>query len=143
MRDIARMFRSTGLQLGYCYAGSPICLADGAPEHRDDPEKPELMVRSGARAPHAWLKDDRSIIDLFGNGFVLLRFGAGAPDATALADAALRRKVPLEIVTLEEQEAARIYASRLVLVRPDGHVAWHGDELPDDPAAIIDRVRGA
>jgi hypothetical protein len=31
----------------------------------------------------------------------------------------------------------------LVLVRPDGHVAWRGDILPDDPQALIDRVRGA
>ena len=27
----------------------------------------------------------------------------------------------------------------LVLVRPDGHVAWRGDSMPDNPAAIIDR----
>ena len=30
-----------------------------------------------------------------------------------------------------------------VLVRPDGHVAWRGDALPDDAAALIDLVRGA
>jgi hypothetical protein len=28
-------------------------------------------------------------------------------------------------------------------VRPDGHVAWRGDEVPATPAAIIDHVRGA
>jgi hypothetical protein len=30
-----------------------------------------------------------------------------------------------------------------VLVRPDGHVAWRGDDLPDDPLGLVDRVRGA
>jgi hypothetical protein len=30
-----------------------------------------------------------------------------------------------------------------VLDRPDHHVAWRGDELPTDAAALIDRVRGA
>jgi hypothetical protein len=28
-------------------------------------------------------------------------------------------------------------------MRPDGHVAWRGDALPDDADAVIDRVRGA
>mgnify|MGYP001616036697 CR=1 FL=1 len=35
------------------------------------------------------------------------------------------------------------YARQLVLVRPDGHVAWRADVLPDDPLALIDCVRGA
>ena len=29
-----------------------------------------------------------------------------------------------------------------MLVRPDGHVAWRGDRMPDDPLRIIDVVRG-
>jgi hypothetical protein len=36
-----------------------------------------------------------------------------------------------------------MYERRLVLVRPDGHVAWRGDAPPADPLAVIDRVRGA
>jgi hypothetical protein len=42
-----------------------------------------------------------------------------------------------------EPEVAELYAKRLVLVRPDGHVAWRGDGPPSDPNAVIDRVRGA
>ena len=34
-------------------------------------------------------------------------------------------------------------SGRLVLSRPDQHVAWRGDSLPPDPLALIDRVRGA
>jgi hypothetical protein len=30
----------------------------------------------------------------------------------------------------------------LVLVRPDGHVAWRGDALPDEPRALLRRVTG-
>jgi hypothetical protein len=29
-----------------------------------------------------------------------------------------------------------------VLVRPDGHVAWRGNEPPADVPGLIDRVRG-
>ena len=35
------------------------------------------------------------------------------------------------------------YAEKLVLVRPDQHVAWRGDEAPSAPLELIDRVRGA
>ena len=35
-----------------------------------------------------------------------------------------------------------LYERRLVLVRPDGHVAWRGDEVPSDALALIDTVRG-
>ena len=45
-------------------------------------------------------------------------------------------------VFLDQPEVISAYAARLVLVRPDGHVAWRADALPDDPARLIDRVRG-
>jgi hypothetical protein len=35
-----------------------------------------------------------------------------------------------------------VYGRSLVLVRPDGHVAWRADAPPADPLAVIDRVRG-
>jgi hypothetical protein len=35
------------------------------------------------------------------------------------------------------------YERQLVLVRPDGHVAWRSDLLPDDAAALAELVRGA
>jgi hypothetical protein len=36
-----------------------------------------------------------------------------------------------------------LYRSKLVLIRPDRHVAWHGDACPADPLDVIDRARGA
>ncbi len=36
-----------------------------------------------------------------------------------------------------------LYERRMVLVRPDGHVAWRGDVLPANADALIDRVRGS
>ena len=46
-------------------------------------------------------------------------------------------------MTVDEPEAAAIYERKLVLVRPDGHVAWRGDAVPADALAMMDRVRGA
>jgi hypothetical protein len=100
-------------------------------------------ARSGTRAPHAWISPGRSTLDLFGKGFVLLRLGSDPPEASALAEAARSRGVPLETVTLADPEIAALYARPLVLVRPDGHVAWRDHRPPGDPVALVDRVRGA
>ena len=101
----------------------------------------EQTARPGSRAPHCWLADGRSTLDLFGAGFVLLRF-ADAETAgieTAAADAGM----PLETVDIRDADIAAAYDAALVLVRPDGHVAWRGDAPPGDAAAVIERVRGA
>ena len=53
------------------------------------------------------------------------------------------RGVPLAVAPLSDPEIGALYERRLVLVRPDGHVAWRGDTHPADPLAVVDRVRGA
>jgi 2-polyprenyl-6-methoxyphenol hydroxylase-like FAD-dependent oxidoreductase len=130
------------IHLGYRYDGSPIGCPDGTEPPDDPPMVYTQTARPGSRAPHVWLSDGRSTLDLFGRGFVLLRFDARTKTA-ALEDAARRRGLPLGVVDLDHAAARRLYVNRLVLVRPDGFVAWRGDELPPDPAALIDRVRGA
>jgi hypothetical protein len=35
------------------------------------------------------------------------------------------------------------YERDLVLVRPDGYVAWRGNQPPGDAYALIDAIRGA
>jgi hypothetical protein len=91
-------------------------------------------TRPGVRAPHAWLADGRSTLDLFGRGYVLLSF---VKDDTPqrFADAARDARVPLTLHTLDEPAVAALYEKRHVLVRPDGHVAWRGDTLPAGPMA--------
>jgi hypothetical protein len=46
-------------------------------------------------------------------------------------------------VTIADARVCELYERRFVLVRPDGHVAWRSDTMPDDPLAVADRVRGA
>jgi 2-polyprenyl-6-methoxyphenol hydroxylase-like FAD-dependent oxidoreductase len=140
-RDVGRMFRTAGLQLGYRYDGSSICIADDTPPLPDNPETFVPSARPGSRAPHAWLRDGRSTLDLFGRGFVLMRFGKRA--TAALEQAATARGVPLTVADLDEPEAAALYERPLVLVRPDGHVAWRGGAVPEHATALIDRIRGA
>lgn len=49
----------------------------------------------------------------------------------------------MQVVDLSDPEIAALYERRVVLVRPDGHVAWRGDTLAADVLSLIDRVRGA
>ena len=142
-RDVGAMFRTIGLQLGYRYEDSPICVADGTPAPPDNPEQFVPSARPGSRAPHAVLGDGRSMLDLYGRAFTLVRFGNAAAHGAAISAAATKRGVPLQIATIENPDAAALYERGLVLVRPDGHVAWRGDSEPADPLALIDRVRGA
>ena len=132
-----------GIHIGYRYDNSPIVIGDGT-------QPPPLAVptyiqtsHAGCRAPHAWMKDGRSTLDLFGKGFVLMRLGANPPDGSALLTAAASRSVPMREEIIDEAAVNTVYEKRLVLVRPDGHVAWRGDELPGDVSGLIDRVRGA
>jgi 2-polyprenyl-6-methoxyphenol hydroxylase-like FAD-dependent oxidoreductase len=136
-----KSWHPVGVHLGYIYHPSPIVVPDGTPKPTDDTIGYRPTAFSGARAPHVWLSPDRSILDLFGKGFVLLNFDGRPVDA--LERAAARRRVPLAVHHIQHDKAAGLYGRRLVLVRPDGHVAWRDDRLPEDPAGLIDTARGA
>jgi 2-polyprenyl-6-methoxyphenol hydroxylase-like FAD-dependent oxidoreductase len=138
-----REWFSTGIHLGYRYEHSPIVVADGTPEPSDDPAIYAATSRPGHRAPHVWLAaDGRSTLDLFGHGFVLMRLGDDAPEASALLAAAARRGVPVTVLESSQPDLVHAYEKPLVLVRPDGHVAWRGDVLPPDLHDLVDTVRG-
>lgn len=130
-----------GVHLGYLYNPSPVVLDDGSLRPADDTFDYIPTTYPGARAPHAWLSDGRSTLDLFGEGFVLLRLAV--IDTQVLEAAARQRGVPLTVLRIDDPAIADLYERRLVLVRPDGHVAWRSDRLPEDPSGIIDVVRGA
>jgi 2-polyprenyl-6-methoxyphenol hydroxylase-like FAD-dependent oxidoreductase len=142
---LAKAMRSTwdnplNTHLGYRYDASPVCIPDGTPPPEPADSREYLQSsHPGGRAPHAWLADGRSTLDLFGRGFTLLRF---SPAAEPFSAAAREREVPLEVIDLAAPSVAELYERKLVLVRPDGHVAWRGDAPPLDAGAILDRVRG-
>lgn len=134
-------WETIGVQLGYRYENSPMVVPDGTSEPTDDYMTYTPVARPGHRAPHIWLENDRSILDLFGKGFVLLVFNAA--DASPFIEAANLRELPLTVEVIDHSDAAALYGRGLVLVRPDGHVCWRGDMCPENPITVIDRVRGA
>jgi 2-polyprenyl-6-methoxyphenol hydroxylase-like FAD-dependent oxidoreductase len=134
---------SLTMRLGFCYEDSPVVSPEVGLTPLDYRAPYRQSSRPGARAPHVWLGPGRTTLDLFGQGFVLLRLGAAPLDCATIAAAARGRGVPLATIDLDNADVDALYEKRLVLVRPDGHVAWRGDTPPENPVALIDRVRGA
>ncbi len=131
-----------GLNFGYFYAGSPAIAYDDAEHPAYSMGSFEPSSVPGCRAPHVWLDGGRSLYDALGADFTLLRFDRGTR-VDGLVEAAHRREVPLTVLDMQSSEAAALYGHKLVLVRPDQHVAWRGDAEPLDPLELIDLVRGA
>jgi 2-polyprenyl-6-methoxyphenol hydroxylase-like FAD-dependent oxidoreductase len=137
-----RQYACAGLNFGTYYDGSPIIVYDGAehPAYTMDSYTPSTVP--GCRTPHFWRDDGSSLYDRMGPEFTLLRFDRSA-DTAPLRAAAQLKGVPLTVIDVNMQTARGLYGHRLLLSRPDQHVAWRGDALPSDSLALIDRVRGA
>jgi 2-polyprenyl-6-methoxyphenol hydroxylase-like FAD-dependent oxidoreductase len=137
-----REYVMEGVPLGYRLEGSPIVVPDGTPAPPFEVMTYRPTARPGHRAPHAWIDHERSTIDLYGAGYTLVRFDPRVPTA-ALQTAARERGVPLAVIDVANGAIARLYERALVLVRPDGFVAWRGDTVPSDAMALVDTIRGA
>lgn len=130
-------YMTIGVQLGERYISPIIAPASGPSEDPWDRYIPS--DEPGGRAPHFALPDGRSLYEAFGDGFAVLAFGKADP--ASIAEAAAFRGVPLRTVRAPERDPQ--YRYNLVLVRPDGQIAWSGDNPPAEPLALIDMVRGA
>ena len=141
------------IELGYRYRSAAIATEPGSPEGHEDPRS--SFGRPGARAPHLWLRRDGetiSILDLFGDGFVLLagpqgKDWAGAFERAASAFPGLPRKthiVGTPVLSDPSGEFAQAYdlgPQGASLVRPDGFIAWRSPSAaPDDADAVLRRT---
>lgn len=143
VRMKVREFKTLGVVLGSRYRESPVIVADGSAPPPEDFMHYEPSAHPGCLAPHRWLADGSSLYDHIGPGFTLVAHDGAAKDAGALADAARARGVPFGVFGHDDAALAGLYRARYALVRTDHFVAWRGDAVPDDPGALIDRVRGA
>ena len=108
------------------------------------PRCPLLLFDSFRSLPEpTWLDDGTALFDRFGSYFTLLRLGGDrVAETIELERAASARGLPLKVVDIEQEEPRDIYGCDLVLIRPDGHVAWRGDVIGDAPAGLLDTVAG-
>lgn len=131
-----------GAELGYRYDNSPLVW----PEPGDPPPLDFIEYRPstwpGTRLPHVWLADGKAVQDRIGYdlGFTLLRFSEQDADALGRAFASLR--APFRVLDLRDTRARELYGFDLILLRPDMHIAWRGNRLPDEPMRLASTVTG-
>ncbi len=140
-----REFKSLGAVLGYRYDASPIVVPDGTsiPEQQAIIYQPS--ARPGCLAPHLWLADGSSLYDHFGDGFTLISTVMNADHSSVLgrAEASARSlNIPLKHLAPNDARLFRRYQANFALIRPDQHVVWRGDKIPENFSSILLRVTG-
>lgn len=132
---------NVGVHFGYRYAGSPII------SHEPGEPPPwrwrELVPTTwpGGRAPSLRLAGGGQLFDAFGPDFTLVDL-SGTGKGELMAKQAANLGVPLTHLVINDEPVRAAWERDLVLVRPDQHVAWRGDNPPADWAAVLDLVRG-
>jgi len=133
-----------GAELGYRYVGSPLI----ASEPGEGPEF-DFMVYTpttwaGARLPHVWLNDGSAMQDRigYGHGYTLLRLDGAKTDVNALQRAFAAIGTPLQVLDVADARARDVYGYDLLLLRPDMHVAWRGNESPAEPTKLAALATG-
>tara|TARA_A100001011_G_scaffold259928_1_gene268376 strand:+ start:19897 stop:21546 length:1650 start_codon:yes stop_codon:yes gene_type:complete len=131
-----------GLNYGYFYNDSPLIIQDGKepPPYSMSDFTPSTVP--GCRTPHYMIDNGRSLYDAMGPEYTLLRTDPEI-NIDPLILAAGDKGVPLCILDISGQEVKTLYDRKLILSRPDQHIAWRGDEIPENPIALIDIIRGA
>ncbi len=124
------------------YAGSPIvCGPAGSAcgvrgQHT-------FEARAGHHLAPLVLSSGANVFARLAGGFTLIALGGDQEPAAAFQAAAADLGIPLHVImdTFAGQRAA--YRQRFILVRPDQHVAWTGNDPPADAAAVLRRAVGA
>jgi hypothetical protein len=96
----------------------------------------------GARLPHVWLEPGVSINDRIPDGYTLLRLAKQDGDAAILQWAFARIGAPFTVLDIDSDAARAVYGFDYLLVRPDLHVVWRGNRLPEETEALARRVTG-
>jgi 2-polyprenyl-6-methoxyphenol hydroxylase-like FAD-dependent oxidoreductase len=120
-----------GAELGYRYVDSPVIWpqAGEGPEH--DFMKYVPSTWPGARLPHVWLDDGTALHDRIGECYTLLRLAGSSADVAPLAKAFAAFGAPFSVLDIADEMPRAVYGNDLLLLRPDLHVVWRGNNLPD------------
>src|ERR1700682_3480352 len=124
------------IEAGYRYGGSPIVWPE--PGDGPDPDNPQYVPTTwpGARLPHIWLDGQTALHDRLGPGYTLLRLGGTRMDTSNLERALHATGAPLDVLDIDDEAPREICGFDLLLVRPDLHVVWRGNRVPENSEII-------
>ncbi|MCF6439266.1 FAD-dependent monooxygenase [Pseudoalteromonas luteoviolacea] len=134
-QQAAREFNSPDIHLGSRYHSDVVCKGGDVDKSVDWQD--QALV--GCRAPHLYIERDKSILDLFGQGFVLLCLFE--PEQKQL-DTQQFQHLPIKFVYLNKQLVEERYKSLFTLIRPDGYIAWQGNQLDHTSTKTIELCCG-
>jgi 2-polyprenyl-6-methoxyphenol hydroxylase-like FAD-dependent oxidoreductase len=142
-RAKAQEFMALDLVLGVSYERSTFVWHD-TPIQRLPADGVPTSATVGYRLPHRWCATGESIFDGLGPWFTLLVLEGPAEGCglERLASAARDLGMPLKVMRPEFGGQPNQHTARLVLVRPDQHVSWIGDAVPEDAVGVLRRVTG-
>ena len=125
-----------GIEAGYRYVDSPLIWPEAGAG--PDPDNVAYVPTTwpGARMPHVWLNDGTALHDRLGPGYTLLRLGGSQSDVSGLRHAWRKAGAPLVVLDFQDAKLREIAGFDLLLLRPDLHVAWRGNQPMDDPGSI-------
>jgi FAD-dependent monooxygenase len=132
---------SLGIELDVRYDNSPVVLSDGTIAPSWDRRTFVPTVRPGHRAPNIVLGEQDTLFDQFGPGFTLVDALNDNSQSSRVLSEAAGVGLPIRHLRLTDPALANLYQHRLVLVRPDLHIAWSGTDATD-AARIIACVTG-
>lgn len=139
------LHNQNGNILGYQYFDSSVVVTENETAERKISDKEIYLPTTwpGSRAPHVWMKGGESTLDPFSaNSFNLVSFGGNKEEIDAFEKAAKEANVPLKVLEWAGEENVRkVYERDLVLIRPDGHVAWRsGEDGAVLPAVEVSKI---
>lgn len=136
-----REFWSLGVVLGNNLDESPIVVPDGSLAPVWNSMNYQPSAHPGCLAPHLWLRDGSSLYDHFGDSYTLL-ITEGNNASTKYDEILNEKNIPLKVIAPNDDRLSAIYQAQYVLVRPDQHVAWRSDLIPENFEEIFNLVRG-
>ena len=74
--------------------------------------------------------------DRVGPGYTLLRLGRSREEVTKFEKAFAALGAPFRVLDVPDAAARDVYGFDLILLRPDLHVVWRGNRLPEAPGDI-------